>query len=36
MLLALLYLFALIYFRVSENSGLPPPFFKYSANFRGW
>jgi len=35
LLLALLYLFALIYFRVSENSGLPPPFFKYSANFRG-
>ena len=36
LVLAVLYLFGLVYFRVQENSGLPPPFFKYSAGFRGW
>ena len=36
LVLAVLYLFSLVYFRVQENSGLPPPFFKYSAGFRGW
>lgn len=36
LVLAVLYLFGLVHFRVQENSGLPPPFFKYSAGFRGW